>query len=507
VRNAILKAGRLLGVAVWTSCVLGLALPAIAQDVDCATIGWAAAAGPVVSYDVYVEINSEAPLQYGSSDEPELEISGPMFEEGDALRFQVVAVAADGRRSPASELSDVIFCGSVPVPQALSVVDGSALKPNRLSWQSVQHAEFYVIMRSTDPGDPGSVLGLSEASMYEDATADLDVVHYYSVVAVAGRQISDFSDPVQAIRSGTSPQLAVSTTQLFYSAQLGETTAQQSFELRNVGGGSLDYQAWVFAPWLELSSTAGVLEDGAESLTLTYDLDSLAAGSHSGVIVIYGYYDQQVELDAPLEIRVTVDIPAEATQNRPPVIAPPFFVGVSEGGTVVLPIRATDPDAGDQVEIGVSGMPSWVSFQSDGGGEGTLTFTPDFDSAGSYTGLLWATDDGLPGASASQEFTIVVRDQNRSPVIASVTNRTLAVGQTEAVPIAAFDPDLGDRLAFPPASLPRFATLVDFGNGSGEIVFEPATGDAGSYLIVFGVVDDGSPPIFAGTSFVITVEE
>ncbi len=482
---------------------------AFAQQVECGSIRWDAAAGPVASYDVYVEIDDGGLQLYAQSVEgTEILVAGAQFDVGDALRFEVVARAADGSEGPPSEVSDVIFCGDVPTPLGLVAVDGSAHDPIVLSWDAVEHADFYVVFRSTDAGTDGEYVDRSEEPFLEDATAELATHYYYSVSAVAGIQISAFSAQATATRGAVYPTLVASQTELVFEPAYGETTASQSFELTNAGDWELAYQAWPGAPWLRVDPIAGSIEDDAVTVEVTVQFANLSPGTHQAVIPIYSYYDppagQEFEIGDSLDIVVRLEV---APENRPPVIESSLMVSVAEGQTVVVPQLGSDPD-GDNVTLAITGLPAWASFQEQGGGNGLLTLTPGPGDAGTWTAAIHAVDDAIPEAFTTRQLTIVVSESsqvNQAPVLAPIADRTVVAGQTTSVLVSAFDPNLGDRLAIISSTLPDFVTLVDYGNGTAEFFLAPRATDVGSYLLIALVVDDGSPPLSRALAFTVTV--
>ena len=488
---------------------------AFAQQAECGYVRWDAATGPVASYDVYVEIENNAFQLYAQDvEETEILVSGSQFGVGDALRFQVVARGDDGTTGPPSEVSDVIFCGNVPTPEGLLAEDGSARDPIVLTWDPVEHADFYVIFRSTQPGVDGEYVDRSDEPFFEDAEAALAVQYYYSVSAVAGIQISEFSEQAEARRGAVYPTLVASRSELLFQPAFGESTARMSFDLRNVGDWALAYQAWPGASWLKVSPSAGLIEDEVVRVDVTLQLTSLAPGMHQAVIPIYTYYDppagEEFDVGQSLDIVVRVEVlPA----NRPPVIESSLVVNVAEGQTLVVSQLASDPD-GDQVTLAATGLPTWASFQAQSGGTGLLTVSPGLTDAGTWTAYIHAVDDAVPEAFTSRELTIVVSEAgsppvvvqaNQPPVLAPIADRVLAVGSKTVIQVSAFDPDLGDRLAFITSSLPDFVRLVDRGNGTADFQLAPKAEDVGNYLLIVLVVDDGDPPLSRGLAFQVTV--
>jgi predicted esterase len=85
----------------------------------------------------------------------------------------------------------------------------------------------------------------------------------------------------------------------------------------------------------------------------------------------------------------------------------------------------------------------------------------------------------------------LITTPNGKPVIASFATVVVKAGQTLQRSISATDPE-GDPIDFNALDIPSFATLVDNGNGTGYIRFEPLSTDVGTYSFAFEAVDDFS---------------
>lgn len=467
-------------------------------------ITWREAAGPVVGYDVYVSINGQGLAAPSFTESTELEVSGDEFQRGDELRFRVVAVAADGRRGLPSELSDVIFFVSPPVPQALIADDGSTVSPNTILWNAVDHVDFYVVFRSEDPGSIGTLLAPADDAYVEDFEAALEVTYYYTVAAIKGRQVSEFSTAGQARRGADPPNLQLSSNSLSYSAAPGEITATQTVSMTNTGDWEFSYTAWPSRSWIQLSPPIGTVDDEVQ-LQLTYSLSSLAPGDHAGIVRIFTQYEpglgESLVSGPPLDIAVAVSIP---TPDSLPVIEAPAssWVTLAEGDLIEVSVVASDADPGDIVELGMTPLPAFATFETFGDGTGRITLVPDYVSAGLYRSTILAWNSG---GQVAQELTILVEDRNLVPTIVLIPDTTIPAGEESTILIQAWDPD-GGRLAITSSALPDFGTLTDFGNGTAEFSFDPSAGDVGTYLVVVAAVDDGIPAAVGVASFLLTVE-
>jgi hypothetical protein len=94
-------------------------------------------------------------------------------------------------------------------------------------------------------------------------------------------------------------------------------------------------------------------------------------------------------------------------------------------------------------------------------------------------------------AGSADSSPLLVTTPNGKPVIASFATVIVKAGQTLQRSISATDPE-GDPIDFSAIALPSFATLVDNGNGTGYIRFEPLATDAGTYSFSFEAADNFS---------------
>lgn len=161
--------------------------------------------------------------------------------------------------------------------------------------------------------------------------------------------------------------------------------------------------------------------------------------------------------------------------NQAPVLAPIGAQTVAEGSTLVIPVSATDPDTGDTLQFLPSSLPSFATFTDNGDGTGSLTLTPSYTDAGSYSILMLVTDSFLDD---TETFALTVTDTNRAPVISGVPPQVVADGTTSSVTVTATDPD-GDPLTLFSGALPSWASFTDNGDGTGTLTFAPTAADVG----------------------------
>jgi VCBS repeat-containing protein len=176
----------------------------------------------------------------------------------------------------------------------------------------------------------------------------------------------------------------------------------------------------------------------------------------------------------------------------------------------------------------VSGLPNGATFDPV---TDMFNWTPTYDQSGTYTVHFTATanDDGLPPQISAIDVGITVANVNRPPVVPTLTDQTVRLGQVLSLPITVSDPD-NDPLNFTvllsrlgtngvgavnttPVSLSQntgFATLVQNTDGSFGLRFAPGDGDSGNYQITLQAIDngDGGGPaaaLTAQTSFILSV--
>ncbi|PZR27823.1 MAG: hypothetical protein DI535_08730 [Citrobacter freundii] len=191
------------------------------------------------------------------------------------------------------------------------------------------------------------------------------------------------------------------------------------------------------------------------------------------------------------------------TVNRAPVVAAISNQSMRFGTSVSVNVAASDADGGT-LTINVTGLPAgFASFtQSLGTNNGVINFTnPAISDLGTYPITVTATD--AFGGSHAVSFNMVVSD-NYSPVVAAISNVSLAEKQTATVNLSATDQNAADVLTWTFTGLPSFATVTT-GTGTAQISLAPGYADNGVYNVT-AKVDDGKGA-FDTKSFTITVTD
>ena len=160
------------------------------------------------------------------------------------------------------------------------------------------------------------------------------------------------------------------------------------------------------------------------------------------------------------EVRIVVN-----NQNRRPVLEEIGNQTVILFGELELEIRATDPDEGDQERLVMvaTNLPPRAAFNYAGNGEGTLTWSPQFENAGVYPNVIFSVTDPA-GARAEESITMSAELEddidpqitnasparnsvvfiNRPQVTATVTDEGLGIGSI----VFTFDEQVRDNFTF-----------------------------------------------------------
>src|SRR5439155_1151864 len=117
---------------------------------------------------------------------------------------------------------------------------------------------------------------------------------------------------------------------------------------------------------------------------------------------------------------------------------------------------------------------------------GTLSWTPSFSDAGSYT-VTFTAANALSGSASTR---ITVNNVDRAPVVSAPVEVSGAENGMITVNVTASDPDgdaitsLSAELTGPPAGTPPLPYTTLF-RSTGTLSWTPSFSDAGSYTVTF----------------------
>ena len=188
--------------------------------------------------------------------------------------------------------------------------------------------------------------------------------------------------------------------------------------------------------------------------------------------------------------------------NDAPVLSPIATQAVDENSLLSLYAAASDVESPPQtLTFSLVSGPGGVNVQP---ATGQITWTPG-EALGGSTQLVTVrvSDNGSPSLSATQSFSVIVRDVNSPPVLTAIPTQTVNVPASLAWQAAATDPDIPiDTLTFSLISGPAGLTV----SPTGVIAWTPT--DAAwpaTNLVTLRVQDAGSPSLGNTGSFQVIV--
>ena len=185
---------------------------------------------------------------------------------------------------------------------------------------------------------------------------------------------------------------------------------------------------------------------------------------------------------------LSVSSPAMA-QDSAPVVTAPATALVYENSLLTIHVTATDPDGDAINSFTASGtaMTAGATFTANGTNtSGTLSWTPTFTHAGSYSATFTATN----ALSGSASTSIVIAGQDRVPVVTAPATASVIQGSLLTINVTAADPD-GQAITSLTASGSAITAggtfLAGAGNMSGTFSWTPTFTQSGAYSVTFTV--------------------
>ncbi|MBX7221598.1 MAG: SMP-30/gluconolactonase/LRE family protein [Blastocatellia bacterium] len=185
--------------------------------------------------------------------------------------------------------------------------------------------------------------------------------------------------------------------------------------------------------------------------------------------------------------------------NSAPTLAVIADQAVFFGETRTLFAMAMDRNGVAGVKLSLVAPPTYATLTDMGNGIGSIRLTPKTgDTAATLT--VQAVDVG--GLTAQTSFKVTVT-ANTPPALASIANQTLRSGEVKLVSYTATDAESPGSLRVNLVNPPRYATLVDNGNGTGVVRLAPVEGD-NTGTVALQVTDSGG--LTAQVTFTVTVQ-
>ena len=504
--------------------------------------------GPPAALAAFVGVNNVRPVDLIALEvnhPPTFVDPGVVFVDEQAP-FQIQGIFVD-EDSPAQALRFELLDG--PAGLEIDPVTG-LIQWTPLEWQGP--ASFLVQVRVTDHGSPALsaegefVLTVNEINtvpiLHSVADRSIDVGAPLAITLMA----DDADLPAQSLRfelvTGPSGMmLDPATGVLNWPAEAGRAPGLYPVTARVVDDGSptlsanVSFQVTVFRPnsppslapiedqtvmeHTTLLVTNLVTDPDLPGQTLTFAIlegpTGLTVDAVEGVVSWTPGEDQGPGLHQ-VRVRVTDDgSPALSATNAFEVTvlevnAAPTLVTiddlvVDELTTLTVTNEATDVDLPVQVlthEL-LAGPPGLVLDSA----SGVVHWTPsEAQGPGTYEVRIKVSDTATPALSATNEFSVTVREVNLAPILTAVSDRTHDELAPLSLSLTAIDPDRPDQhLTFSVLAGPAGLTVDPV---SGQLAWTPSESQGpGIHPVQVKVTDDGDPVLSATVEFQVTVRE
>jgi len=325
----------------------------------------------------------------------------------------------------------------------------------------------------------------------ESGTYFIALVIWTPDIAAEGTLTAELDAPPVPV-----PEISISTPAFTFTAEQGINPAPQTFDLRNSGDGTLNYQITADKPWLAASPNQGSSTGEADTIEISIDSESIEEGTTYGTITISETQAQAAKQAARILQTTSAIIPVTlvVTPAAPGIPGP----RINSGGIIL----GTSTPLVEQL----SPLAIFTIFGQEFAPEGTLVIQPELDAGGGIATHLAGTCVEIDGERSplfavlptqingqasdllqpGQAAVEVIRgcgtnDEQRSPVAAVMIGSTSPaffnfVNNADGTnPIATLhaggparvgEPGLIPGVAFTPAQPDEFVSF--FGTGFGQ---------------------------------------
>lgn len=234
---------------------------------------------------------------------------------------------------------------------------------------------------------------------------------------------------------GAAPKIRVEPESLAFSTTAGNNPAAQSFDVRNVGTTTLNWQASKAggASWFSFSPNSGSLgANGSQSITVSINAAGLGQGTYTDTIVVSD--PNAINSPQRVQITLTVTAVARATIDVVPTSLVFHTAPGSNPGNQIFTIRNTGT-ATLVWNAAKQGGSSWFSFTPSSGtlNAGTSqSVTVSINAAGlgqgTYSDAITISDPNATNSPRSVSVTLKVTGARYYPVL-NVENASGQIGQ------------------------------------------------------------------------------
>jgi large repetitive protein len=382
--------------------------------------------------------------------------------------------------------------GSTPggAPNAPSGLTATAVSSSQinLGWTDNSNNETgFEVVRATAAAGPFLPVATVTGNSYQDTGLTASTQYWYQVrsVNVAGQ--SAFTATQTATTQAPPPPPAAPTN------LVASTPALQTVQLQwnDNSNNETAFEVWRSVGNNTTFTLLATVPGGAGAQK-TYVDAPVFANVH--------YFYKVRAVGAPTPSGYTNEANASTANSAPVINTVPDFT-VRQGGSVTIPITATDVDS-DPLAFTVPGLPYFATIQNVSNGNANLVVSPPEGEQGGFT-LRAIVDDGFGGKDTAR-FTIVVND-NSLPVLNPIADVSINEGDSVNVALTATDAEMNQYMVWTFENKPSWITFTNNGNGSGSLKLKPGYSASGIYNMTV-IVDDGFGA-WTSRSFNIVVNE
>jgi len=162
------------------------------------------------------------------------------------------------------------------------------------------------------------------------STSELSDGTHYATITISDSNASNNPQTISVtltVTSDTTPAISVTPQSLSPATLEGNDAGDGSFTVANVGGGTLSYSIGDNQSWLSVAPSSGTSTGESDTITVSYDTDSLSDGSYSATITIT---DANAS-NSPQTIAVSLTVNPQGGGGPNLVVNPSFEGSFSSG--------------------------------------------------------------------------------------------------------------------------------------------------------------------------------
>ncbi len=287
-----------------------------------------------------------------------------------------------------------------------------------LYWKKNTDPDFfsYKLNRSQSPGVSTTSELIHETTNNIDTTyTDQELLpstnYYYKVFVFDTENLFTGSNEVMITSSEPPATIFRSPSSMQFTAtEGGSPPSNQTLQISNSGGGTLNWSVSDDAPWLSLSPTNGTSTGETDNVTVSVDITGLQAGTHNATITITG--SGATNTPQTTSVTLTLAEPPPTISRSPGSMS---FSATEGGGNPANQTLQISNSGGGTLNWNVGDNQSWLSLSptsgSSTGETDNVTVSVDISNlpAGTYNAIIIISD---PNANNSPQTVAVTLNLN-----------------------------------------------------------------------------------------------